>query len=67
MTEQEILNEHGQKAHDVGVSLYRFVLPILEMSENLMRMMYLNREMAELRRKKALEEAEEKKKLQVAK
>jgi len=67
MTEQEILKEHGQKAHDVGVKLYRFLSPILELSEDLMRMLYLNREMAEVMKKKQLEAEEEKKKLQVAK
>lgn len=51
MTEEEISKEHNQLMPEIGMRVYRLCVPILEVWQMMNRVLFLNYEMAKLKKK----------------
>lgn len=51
MTEEEISKEHNQLMPEIGMRIYRLCVPALEIWQMMNRVLFLNYEMAKLKKK----------------
>lgn len=51
MTEEEISKEHNQLMPEIGMRVYRLCVPVLEVWQMMNRVLFLNYEMAKLKKK----------------